>query len=415
MQTAFLILASVLFLDFAVRLLSDGLNLRNFSDEPPPEFKDRYDAHRYRKAREYHRENFKLWLVQRTLAIVLILVLAGAGGFNQIDAWAWSLGLSPVWTGVAFMIVLSVGQSLFSLPFSIYDTFVIEEKYGFNRTTPKVFVLDRIKGTVLSALLGIPILAAILWFFDRTGASAWLYAWAFMSAFQILITLIAPRFLMPLFNKFNTVPPGDLRSEIEAYARRENFELEGVYTMDGSKRSTKANAFFAGFGKFRRLVLFDTLIEKHSREELMAVLAHEVGHFKRGHIPKFMILSVLSTGALFFVLSRLLEWPLLPLTLGIERSSVHVGLVALAILFAPFGKLFSIATHWMSRKFEFESDEFSARSYGNPGALASALKKLSSDNLSNLTPHPLKVWLDYTHPPVIERIRALTTRSARGP
>jgi STE24 endopeptidase len=264
-----------------------------------------------------------------------------------------------------------------------------------------------LKGLVLGAALGGPILAAVIGFFLKSGSSGWLYAWIAFTVIQLLLTFLAPAVIMPLFNKFDPLPEGELKAEIERFAHKNEFALQGIFRMDSSKRSTKSNAFFTGFGRFRRLVLFDTLIEKHSRDELVAVLAHEIGHFKRKHIQKTIALSIVTTGVMFYVLGLFLNNPSLFAAFGMSQVSVYASLVFVAFLFSPVMRFLSIFTHLLSRKHEFEADEYAVETYGKPDELISALKKLSIDNMSNLTPHPLKVMLDYTHPPILQRIKAL--------
>lgn len=395
-------------------IFADMLNLLHMKAELPQEFEGIYDAEKYRGSLQYQRENTWAATLKRTIMLFVMLAFLINGGFNAVDRFARGWGYGPIVTGLIFVGSLSVLRGLLHLPFSLYDTFVIEERYGFNRTTPRTFSLDLIKGLVLGVALGAPVFAAIQWFFENAGPHAWLWSWLGVTAFQILVVFLAPVLLMPLFNKFSPLPDGELKSAIEHYAHAEQFELQGVYTMDGSTRSTKANAYFTGFGRFRRLVLFDTLVAKQSVQELTAVVAHEIGHFKRGHIIKSMALSIVVTASLFFVLSLLLNNPYLFEAFKMESVSVYGSLVFVAILYGPLLRPLTVLTHLMSRHFEFEADEYSASTYRKPEELVSALKKLSIDNLSNLTPHPLKIWLDYTHPPVLERIRVIRARSSRG-
>jgi STE24 endopeptidase len=395
-------------------VLADALNMRHMKTDLPQEFEGVYDAEKYRRSLQYQRENARAATLKRTVTLLAALVFLVFGGFNAVDRFARGFDFGPLGTGLIFVGALSALRGLLQLPFSIYDTFVIEERYGFNRTTPRTFALDLLKGLALGVVLGAPIFALIQWFFESAGPNAWLWSWLGVTAFQLLVVFLAPVLLMPLFNKFSPLPDGELKSAIQHYVHAEHFELQGVYTMDGSTRSTKANAYFTGFGRFRRLVLFDTLVANQSVEELTAVVAHEIGHFKRGHIIKTMVLSIAVTAALFFVLSRLLNNPSLFESFRMENLSVYGSLVFAAILYGPLLRLFSIFTHLMSRHFEFEADDYSASTYRKPEDLVSALKKLSIDNLSNLTPHPLKIWLDYTHPPVLERIRVLRARAPEG-
>jgi STE24 endopeptidase len=395
------------FLDAA----ANHLNAHQMKPDLPEEFRGVYDPEKYRTSLRYQWEKSAADTAKGTILTILFLAFLFQGGFGALDLFARSFALNSTFTAWIFVGSLIALRTLVALPFSIFDTFVIEAKYGFNRTTPQVFMSDLAKGLLLGALLGAPVLAAIQAFFEHAGPLAWLYSWGGLTAFQLLLAFLAPAILMPLFNRFSPLKESPLKNEIEEYSRRANFLLQGVFTMDGSKRSTKANAFFTGFGRYRRLVLFDTLIEKQSTEELTAVVAHEVGHFKCGHIPKQLLLGIFATGALFYGFSFFLENKELFAAFKMERTSVYASLVFISFLLSPLSMLFSIFTHWLSRRFEFEADEFSARTYGRPESLISALKKLSMDSLSNLTPHPMKVWLAYTHPPILERIAAL--RKAR--
>lgn len=391
---------------------ADALNLRHMKTELPEEFRGIYDAEKYRLSLQYQRENSRADTLKRTILLPVTLIFIFAGGFNAVDVWARGFGRGSILTGLIFVGALSVLRGALNLPFSWHHTFVIEEKYGFNRTTPRTFVLDMVKGIILATLLGAPIFAVIQWFFESAGPSGWLYSWLGVTAFQLLIFFLAPVVLMPLFNKFSPLPGGPLKEAIANYTDSERFKIQGVYTMDGSKRSTKSNAYFTGFGRFRRLVLFDTLIEKQTVDELTAVVAHEIGHFKRGHILKNMGLSIAITLVMFYVFSLFINNEALFSAFRMQNLSVYASFVFISIFSGPLWRPFSVFTHLLSRRYEFQADDYSARTYRKPEALISALKKLSIDNLSNLTPHPLKVWLEYTHPPVLERIRALRGRTA---
>lgn len=386
----------------------DLLSLKRMdAAELPGEFRGLYDPERYRSSLQYQEENVRAELLQRTVMVALTLAFILGGGFDAIDRFARGFGLGSIPTGLLFVGALVILKGIVALPFSIHRIFGIEERYGFNRTTPRTFALDLLKGAILGIALGAPLFAAVQWFFEEAGPDAWWIAWLGITSFQVLLVFIAPSVLMPLFNRFSPLPEGELKRAIEEYARSERFRIQGVYTMDGSKRSSKANAFFAGYGPSRRLVLFDTLVGKQSVEELTAVVAHEIGHFKRGHILKSMALSIAIAAAMLYGVSHYMMNDRLFAAFRTEKVSVYAGLVFASYLAAPALRLLGILTHWMSRRFEFEADAYATRTYGKPEALVSALKKLSMDNLSNLTPHPLKVWLDYTHPPVLERIGAI--------
>jgi STE24 endopeptidase len=313
-----------------------------------------------------------------------------------------------MWSGLVYIGILVLARSILLLPFSIYSTFVIEELFGFNKTTVKTFIADLFKGIALGIVLGAPLLMLIFWLFDIAGAYAWLYCWGATSLFTLIIQFIAPTWIMPIFNKFTPLEEGELRKEILSFADRVRFPLQGVYVMDGSKRSSKSNAFFTGFGKFKRIALFDTLIKQHTVSELVAVLAHEIGHYKKKHIVKGIVISIAHMGVMFFLLSVFLSHRELFDAFFMEKMSVYAGLIFFGMLFAPAEFFLSLGMNILSRKHEFEADSFSSETTNRPTEMISALKKLSVDNLSNLTPHPFYVFLHHSHPPVLERIRALS-------
>ncbi len=408
--------AGLLVARFALETWVDLLNLKcSASGRVPPEFADLYDPERYDKAIRYQRDSTRFGLWQSAFDLATLLGFWLIGGFGALDDWARAHGWGPVATGLAFAGALSALKMIVQLPWAAYATFVIEERYGFNRTTWKTFLGDRIKGLILGAIFGGLIFGGMIWFFESAGPHAWIYAWAAVTAFQLLLLYLAPVLLMPLFNKFNPLPDGPLKTAIDGYAAQERFQLAGMFTMDGSKRSSKANAFFTGFGRYRKLVLFDTLIAKQTPEELTAVVAHEIGHFKLGHIPRTIALSVASTALLFWSFSFFIGkdsggGELLAAAFGMHQGSTYATLILLGISYGPILRLTSFFTQWLSRKHEYEADEFAARTYRKPESLVMALKKLSAENLSTLTPHPWKVLLDYTHPPVLKRIEALRGR-----
>lgn len=393
--------------EYAVDLVGNVLNLRSLSPELPREFEGEYDAEKYAKSQAYTRERTRFGLLHGTIGLIVTLAFWRLGGFPWVDAWASDLGYGPIVTGLAFMMALVLGLKLLGLPFQLWSTFVIEERYGFNRTDAKTFVTDQVKGLVLGGALGGALMAAILWFFTATGEAAWLWCWATTTVVSLVGMFVAPTWIMPLFNKFTPLEEGSLRERILGYAKSVSFPLEGLFVIDGSKRSSKANAFFTGFGKNKRVALFDTLIEGQSEDELVAVVAHEVGHFKRGHIVKGLVISLLHFGVIFWLLSRFLESTALFEAFGVAQPSVHAGLIFFGLLYTPIEMVLSVAMSAFSRKNEFEADAFAAQTTGEPEHLVTALKKLSSENLSNLTPHPFFVWLQYSHPPVLQRIAAL--------
>jgi STE24 endopeptidase len=292
-------------------------------------------------------------------------------------------------------------------PFNLYATFVIEERFGFNKTTWKTYGLDLLKSALLSILLGGPLLAGILAFFEYAGHAAWIYCWIIVVIYMVIIQFIAPTWIMPLFNKFTPLMEGELKSAILSYARSIQFPLKAVYVMDGSKRSSKSNAFFTGFGKHKRIVLFDTLIAKHSVPELVAVLAHEMGHYKKKHIFQGMLINVLQTGIMFFLLSLFISYSGLFQAFYMNQPSVYAGLIFFGMLYAPIDFFMGLLIQAVSRKNEYQADAFAVETTGNANAMIDTLKKLSVHNLSNLLPHPFYVLLNYSHPPVLQRIEAI--------
>jgi STE24 endopeptidase len=394
---------------FLTETLADHLNLTRLKSGLPTEFHGLYDELKYQNSLRYQSEvtQFGLWV--RSIHFVVFIAFLLLKGWNWADLWACQFQLGTIQTGLVFVALLSLLKMLFQLPFSLYSTFVIESKYGFNRTTPWTFFSDSIKGLVLSAVLGAPVFAGILYFFETAGPLAWLYAWIGLTVFQVGLTYLAPAFIMPLFNRFDPLPEGNLKNAIEAFAAKRKFQLSGIFTMDSSKRSTKSNAFFTGFGKLRKLVLFDTLISKQTSEELVAILAHEIGHYEKKHILQSMLISTLLSGMMLYIFSLLLNQPDLFQAFKIETPSIYAGLVLLGTLAGPALWLIGVLALWRSRTHEFEADRFARETFGKPEALISALKKLSVDHLSHLNPHPLKVILEYSHPPILERIKALRT------
>ncbi len=410
MNPYLIFILTVLVAGYLLNLIVSLLEVRSLQPELPTEFSDVYDDEKYRKSQEYTKVTTRFSLLHETTTLVITLVFIVAGGFNQVDLLARSLGLGlgSIGTGLLFTGLLLVLSSIIGLPFSIYSTFVIEERFGFNKTTPKTFILDALKGILLGVLLGAPLLAAVLWFFEATGGAAWLYCWLAMVAFTFILQFLAPVLIMPLFNKFTPLEDGELKQSITTYAEQQRFAMKGIYTMDGSKRSTRLNAFFTGFGRFRRIVFFDTLISKLNPEEITAVLAHEMGHFKHKHIAKMMGISIVQMGIMFYILSLFLGTPELFAAFGMDHISIYAGLIFFGFLYAPVSTLLSIFFNIYSRKNEYQADAWAVTTTTSQGeGLINGLKKLSVHNLSNLTPHPFNVFINYSHPPVLQRIKAI--------
>ncbi|MCB0306439.1 MAG: M48 family metallopeptidase [Calditrichaeota bacterium] len=404
------IILATLLASYLLDLITEIINLKALREELPEEFADVYDREKYRKSQAYTRERTRFGLLTSSFGLLVTLVFWFAGGFNYLDEIVRSWSLGPIWTGLLYIGILILARSAISLPFSIYSTFAIEERYGFNKTTPKTFILDLIKGTALGIVIGGAVLAGVLYFFEYSGPYAWLYCWIAVTLFSLVMQFIAPTWIMPLFNKFTPLEEGDLRSAIMDYARSVKYPLENLFVMDGSKRSSKSNAFFTGFGKHKRIALFDTLIENQTVPEIVAVLAHEIGHFKKKHILQGMVIGILHTGVMFYLLSIFLSHQGLFEAFYMENAAatpIYAGLIFFGMLFSPIEMILSVFMQIFSRKNEFEADRYAAETTGDPESMVSALKKLSAHNLSNLTPHPLYVFLNYSHPPVLERIRAI--------
>lgn len=394
-------------LDFIATLL----NLKALSPKLPEEFSGVFTEDKYADSQHYTRATSQFDIVQSVFTLALTLVVWLSGGFGLLDDFVRGLGYGELGTGLLFMGILFLGQTLLSIPFQVYSTFVIEEKFGFNKTTPKTFIIDQIKGLILMAVIGAPILALILWIFNSI-ENAWLWAWIAFTVIQLALTYFAPTYLLPLFNKFEPMPDGELKTTINDLAKKCDFPLTEIHIMDGSKRSTKSNAFFTGFGNKKKIALFDTLIENHSTEGLVGVLAHEIGHFKCKHIIQRLAIGIVQTAVLFFLIGLATDpessfAQMLSEAFYVENVSVYAGLVFFFILFAPVNRLLSLFSNMNSRKHEFEADAYAANAQGTAEHLITSLKQLSADNLVNLTPHPFPVFLDYSHPPMLTRIKAL--------
>jgi STE24 endopeptidase len=401
------VILTVIVLHYLLELIADWLNVKNISDVLPDEFVDVYAADKYKESQNYLKDKTSFGIVSETFSLALTIPFILIGGFNYVDTLARAPGYGGILTGLLFAGIFLLVGKIIGIPFSLYDTYVIEEKYGFNKTKPRTFVMDIVKALLLTALIGGPIFAGILFLFDSFGSMAWLYCWLGLTAVQLFLMFISPLVIMPLFNKYVPLEEGELRTAIEKYAKAQDFKMKGVFKMDGSRRSSKSNAFFTGFGKSRRIVLFDTLIERHTVPELVAVIAHEMGHYKKGHIISGMIRSVLHTGLMLGLLSLFINNPGLFEAFKMEELSIYASLIFFGFLYTPIGMLIGIAETALSRKHEYEADAFAVETCGSADDLIAGLKRLSVDNLSNLIPHPLTVFLSYSHPPILKRIAAL--------
>ena len=405
----FLFIAITVIGFYLLDVFSNLLNLKALKPELPEEFKDVFDAEKYAQSQAYTRETTKFGLLESSFSLLVFLLFWWLGGFQWLDGLVRGFGYGPIVTGLIFVSFLVLAGQLLSLPFNLYDTFVIEEKFGFNKMTGKTFFTDTVKNLFLSALLGLPLFALLLYLFQNPtfSNSAWFIAWIVTTLFQLFLLFIFPKYILPLFNKFEPLEDGELRQGIEAMAKKCDFPLTGIFEMDGSKRSTKSNAYFAGFGKHKKIALFDTLIKKHTVPELVAVLAHEIGHFKKKHIVKTLILGILQMGVIFYLLGLFLNNRALFDAFGVEQTSVYLSFIFFSFLLSPLSKLIGVGMAIFSRKNEFEADAFAVEVTGSATPLITALKTLSKDNLSNLTPHPFYVFINYSHPPMTERLAAL--------
>lgn len=404
----FYIIIAIIIVDFLVDKILDALNAKQFNNPIPNEVSDVYNAEDYEKSQAYKKTNYKFGLLTSSFSMVLTVAFLVLDGFEFIDTIARSYSESPILIALIFFGMIMIGSDILTTPFSYYKTFVIEEKFGFNKTTKATFFLDKLKGWLMMAILGGGILALIIWFYQATGSLFWLYAWGLVTFFTIFMNMFYARLIVPLFNKQTPLEDGKLRDKISAYAETVGFTLDKIFVIDGSKRSTKANAYFSGFGSEKRVTLYDTLITDLEDEEIVAVLAHEVGHYKKKHIIFNLVTSVLLTGLTLYILSVFISNPLLSNALGVETPSFHVGLIAFGLLYSPISEITGLVMNWFSRKFEYQADNYAKNTYASE-PLITSLKKLSKNSLSNLTPHKAYVFVHYSHPTLLQRIKNLKT------
>jgi STE24 endopeptidase len=387
------------------------LNLRSLKDEVPPEFAGIYDGSEYRRSQQYTRAKAHLEIISSSFMLATLLLFWAWNGFERLDLWFRGWGWHPFWIGILYVSIFAIAHELLELPFELYRTFVVETRFGFNRTNWQTFVLDHLKNWSIAGIILLGFLAIVLGLLQAFGIQVWPIAWLVTAGISILLTYLAPTVILPLFFKFEPLPAGELRDAVTGYCQRLNFPLRDLLVIDGSRRSSKANAFFTGFGRNKRVALYDTLINNHPVPELVAVLAHEVGHFKKQHVIQQFLLAQVSLFLAFLLASFCLTWPALFATFGVTHTSYYVGLVLFFLLIQPLGILFGIASYAWSRHHEYEADRFAAETTGDSSPLVEALIRLSKDTLHNLTPHPLLVSLRFTHPPVPDRVRALRALS----
>lgn len=405
-NSVFFLLLVIPVTGFIVERYLDYLNSRMWSDSLPDKLKGICDEDEYRKTQLYQRDNDRLSLWSSSFNLLVILIMIIAGGFSFIDALAGSVTTSKIIISLLFFGIIGLASDLINIPFSAIDTFVIEKKYGFNKMSIRTFITDHIKSWFIALIIGAPVLGLITWFYYKTGKNFWLYAWGLITIFSVFINLFYSELIVPLFNKQTPLQEGTLRNKIQDFANKTGFRLRNIYIIDGSKRSTKANAYFSGFGPKKRIVLYDTLQGELSEDEIVAVLAHEIGHYKKKHVLVSLVMSVVLTGLMLFLFSLVVNSPSLSAALGSEKASFHLGLIAFGILYSPLSLIIGMLSNYISRKNEFAADRFVKENH-NPEVLSSGLKKLSVKNLSNMLPHPAYVFFHYSHPPLLSRLDKL--------
>jgi STE24 endopeptidase len=405
-EVLFYIIIGILSFDFLLERVLGYLNYTWYSKPIPAELSDVYDADEYKKSQEYKMTNYKFGLFSSVFSFAGILAFLWLDGFEWIDALAYRITDHYILVALIFFGIIGGLSELISLPFSIYATFVIEERFGFNKTTPATFITDKIKGYLMTAILGGGILSLVIWCYSWAREDFWWYVWILIFSISLLMNMFYAKLIVPLFNKQTPLSEGTLKDKINAYASEVGFQLDKIFIIDGSKRSTKANAYFSGFGSEKRVTLYDTLVEKLTEEEIVAVLAHEVGHYKRKHIIYNLIAGALTTGLTLFIFSLVVDNSMLASALGVSTPSFHIGFIAFGLLYSPISTITGILMNLLSRKFEYQADHYAKTTYDHQ-PLITSLKKLSKTSLSNLTPHPAYVWFHFSHPSLLQRIHAM--------
>lgn len=400
------LLLGVLVFGFLMRKILGYLNVKNPIPEIPDTLSEYLNPTKLQESKTYQKENFRFKFIAGTFSFILTFLFIALGWFGAIDTWVAGFGFVPLIKSLVFFALVFVGSDIISLPFDYYSTFVIEEKYGFNKTSVGTFFSDKIKGYVLSFIVGGGLLMVFLWLIHQMGEHFWWQFWLVAAIFMVLVNIFYTAWILPLFNKLTPLEEGELKTKILQYAKSVDFPLDNIFVMDGSKRSSKANAFFSGFGKRKKIVLYDTLLDQHPPDELVAVLAHEVGHYKKKHIILGMSTAILQVGLMLFLLAQFIFSPTMSMALGGQAWSAELNIIGFTMLFTPVSMILGIGMNWLSRKNEFEADEFAKVTFsGKP--LAEALKTLSIKTLSNINPHPWYVFVNYSHPPLLERLSRL--------
>lgn len=406
MNTLSYVIIAILVFQFLVETLLDFLNAKKYGDPIPQALEDVFDPDEYRKSQEYQKTNYRFGLLSSSFSITVTLAFVLFGGFEWADQLARNISSNTIAITLVFFGIITIGSDILSTPFAYYQTFVIEARFGFNKSTHSLFITDKLKGWIMMAILGGGVITLAMWFYQWAGPNFWLYVWALVTGIIVFMNLFYSRLIVPLFNKQTPLEEGSLKSKIKDYANKVGFELQHIFVIDGSKRSTKANAYFSGFGKEKRVTLYDTLIKDLSEEEIVAVLAHEVGHYKRKHIIFNLTASILVLGFTLFILSLFINNPEVSRAIGVSQPSFHAALVGFGLLYSPISELTSLIMNVLSRKFEYQADDYAKNTFA-AAPLITSLKKLSKNSLSNLTPHPAYVFMHYSHPPLIQRIKNL--------
>ena len=392
--------------EFILATVMNYLNAKRFKDPIPKDLSDVYNTEEYAKSQDYKLTNYKFGIFTSIFSLTLILLFLFFGGFAWVDNLAQSQSENIIIQALIFFGIIMIGSDILNIPFSYYQTFIIEEKFGFNKTSKATFFVDKLKQWAMTVVVGGGILSLVIWFFQWAGTNFWLYTWALVAVFTLFMNLFYSKLIVPLFNKQEPLEAGSLKEKIENYAAQVGFDLKNIFVINGSKRSTKANAYFSGFGKEKRVTLYDTLINDLEEEEIVAVLAHEIGHYKKKHIIFNLATSILLTGLMLLILSLFINNPEVSLAIGVNRPSFHAALIGFGILYSPISEITGLLMNVFSRKFEYQADDYAKHTYAAL-PLVTSLKKLSKNSLSNLTPHPAYVFMHYSHPPLIDRIRSL--------
>lgn len=406
MSSLLILMVVFLVFSFILDLVLDYLNHQQLKKPLPEEISYLYSKEKFEQAKEYHNDHYKLDLISSALSFAIILAMLLTGGFGKLHNWIATYNHNEIVQTLIFFGILFIASDTISLPFTVYGIFKIEEKYGFNKMSPSLFITDKIKGYILTFFIGGGILLAFTWFYNTAGNSFWWYTWILITVITIFFAMFYTSLIVPIFNKLKPLEEGDLRTQIMDFTQKVKFPLSNIFLIDGSKRSTKANAYFSGFGKKKTIVLFDTLMKDHTTEELVGILAHEIGHYKKKHVIMGIVMSIVQTGIMLFILSLTIISSSLTQAMGSEGVVFHLGLMAFGILYSPLSMFTGLLGSYISRKNEYEADDFAKENYGAQ-PLADSLKKLSVNHLSNLNPHPLYVFFHYSHPPLVLRLKNL--------